>query len=210
VKATRALPTHYLLTGEVTLKGNSRLLILLNVLAIPWFSACAAFFIFMASRLAPRDAASGAARGETITMSALTIVLVWALATIILVLMLHELTHGVFFWLFTGSRPRFGFKGAYAYAAAPGWYIPRPQFLIIGLAPLILLSLVGISLLAIASGPYVLALVLGLIMNAAGAIGDLYMVARLLFAPRGTLIEDVGDTVRWFARARPTPSLEGS
>src|SRR6266699_209791 len=67
--------------------------------------------------------------------------------TLCVVLILHELTHGLFFWLFTKSRPAFGFKGWYAYAAAPGWYLPRAQFLVVVGAPLTLLSLLGEALL---------------------------------------------------------------
>jgi hypothetical protein len=60
---------------------------------------------------------------------------------------LHELIHGFFFWFFTRSRPTFGFKGFYAYAAAPDWYLPRNQHLIVALAPLVLITGLGLVLL---------------------------------------------------------------
>ena len=41
-------------------------------------------------------------------------------------------------------------------------------------------------------------LVFGLILNATGAIGDLYMIVRLALVPGGILIEDWGDGISWF------------
>ena len=66
------------------------------------------------------------------------------------VLILHELIHGIFFWLFTHERPKFGIHLYYAYAAAPGWYLPRNRFIVVGLAPLITITVSGLFLL-----PYV-------------------------------------------------------
>ena len=73
------------------------------------------------------------------------------LLLVIASMVLHELIHGVFFWLFTHSRPVFGLSLSYAYAAAPDWYIPMSQYWIIGLAPLFLIGLAG--LLVMAFGP---------------------------------------------------------
>lgn len=203
MRATRTLPTGYTAVGDISLKQNRRLFILLNILGIPWFIFCAVFFIYVASRSGAFGAGnnSGGSGQITITITNLLLALVILIATTFAVLVLHELVHGLFFWLFTRSRPRFGFKGAYAYAAAPGWYIPRPQFLIVGLAPLVLISLVGLLILSVTAPPVSLVFLVALILNATGAIGDLYMVVRLLFAPRDLLIEDEGEGIRWFAQA---------
>ncbi|HEX9067645.1 MAG TPA: DUF3267 domain-containing protein [Ktedonobacterales bacterium] len=76
--------------------------------------------------------------------------------------------------------------------------MPRPQMLVVGLTPLILLSLLGLPFLALVPYPASLFLVLALSMNAAGAIGDLYIAARLLFTPCDVLIQDEGETIRWY------------
>lgn len=195
MKATQALPPGYVARGAISLEGNRRLLVLLNLLGIPWLVLCAIFFVAVASKLQPAQSqASG-----TLSLSITSVLLLLVIAvTIVGVLVIHELVHGLFFWLFTRSRPRFGFKGAYAYAAAPDWYIPRPQMLVVGLTPLILLSLLGLPFLALVPYPASLFLVLALSMNAAGAIGDLYIAARLLFTPRDVLIQDEGETIRWY------------
>lgn len=195
MRATRALPAGYSERGGISLKNNRRLLILLNLVGIPWAVLCAVFFLFMASVYGSLPS-SGSQR---LTATDLLLGLVALALAVVVTLTLHELTHGVFFWLFTRARPQFGFKGAYAYAAAPGWYIPRGPFFLIGLAPLILLSSLGLLVLPFIPFPASLPLLFTLFVNATGAIGDLYMVTRLAFAPRGTLIEDQGEGIRWFA-----------
>lgn len=198
MQATRTLPQGFDLLGSISLKQNRRLFMLLNILGIPWLLACAAFFFFMAGLLGALGSGSGSV---TLDATTLLLSLVALVVTSAVVLVLHELAHGLFFWLFTRSRPRFGFKGAYAYAAAPGWYFPRPQFLIIGLAPIVLISLAGLLVLPFTAPPVSLLFIVALIVNATGAIGDLYMIARLLVVPRGVLIEDQGEGIRWFAPA---------
>ena len=199
MRATQTLPTGYIAQGSITLKQNRRLLILLNVLGVPWFILCVVFFVYIASLLGAMGNGTG-----SVTLDATTLLLyvVAVVVTSAAVLVLHELAHGLFFWLFIRSRPRFGFKGVYAYAAAPGWYIPRPQFLVVGLAPLVLISLAGLLALPVTAPPASLVLVFALTVNATGAIGDLYMVVRLLFVPHDALIEDQGDGIRWFVPAQ--------
>ncbi len=58
---------------------------------------------------------------------------------------IHECTHAVFFWLFSGHWPQIKLKKwwgipAAGYIASPGWYYPRGQFVISVLAPLVLLT----------------------------------------------------------------------
>ncbi len=111
------------------------------------------------------------------------------------VLLLHELVHGACFWLITRSRPRFGLQLAYAYAAAPDWFIPRDPYLIVGLAPIILISLLGVALLpwlpAVLSPPWIFALA----VNASGSVGDVYIIGWLLARPASALVNDHGDCI---------------
>jgi hypothetical protein len=105
-------------------------------------------------------------------ISLLPVQMLWAfLAALALMLVLHEGVHGAFFALCTGARPRFGFKGAYAYAAAPDWYIPRNAYVLISLAPLILLSVVGMILMPFVSSPALFVVLAIPVLNAAGSVG---------------------------------------
>lgn len=105
------------------------------------------------------------------------------------------------FWRFKGSRPRFGFKGVYAYAAAPGWYPPRDQHLAVALAPLLVITLLGVVLLAVAPVALVLPLVLLVTLNIVGAVGDLVVALWLLRHERTALVEDTGDAVTVYTTA---------
>jgi hypothetical protein len=110
---------------------------------------------------------------------------------IFLVLLTHELVHGLFYWLFAGKRPRFGIQGIAPYAAAPpGIYFPRNQVLIVGLAPLLLLTLFGIPLLLIVPVQVVPILLFFVALNASGSTMDLLMVISLLSFSADTLMED--------------------
>ncbi len=76
--------------------------------------------------------------------------------------------------------PLFGLRGLYAFAAAPGWYIPRNPYLWIGLSPLVLISIFGLLLVPLIPQSVLFAWLFGLTYNAAGAAGDLYFVFWLL------------------------------
>lgn len=71
----------------------------------------------------------------------------WGLLVVVLAVISHELIHALFFRFFTGEWAIFGFKGIYAYAAAPQWYIPRNLHIAVALAPLVILSLLGVLLI---------------------------------------------------------------
>jgi hypothetical protein len=114
-------------------------------------------------------------------------------------MVVHELIHGAFFWLFTRSRPTFGFRGWYAYAAAPGWFFPPWQYLVIGLAPIVLLSVLGMILLAVLPGGALLAALFAVVANAASSVGDLWVTFRLGREHRPVAVEDLGDGVNFYA-----------
>jgi len=110
---------------------------------------------------------------------------------LIAVLIFHELVHGLFYWLFSSHRPRFGFQGLFPYAAAPsGIYFPRNQFLVVGLSPLVLLTAVGLLLMVIVPTAFVPFLLFFVVFNASGAAGDLIMVIQLMRFSSDTLMED--------------------
>jgi hypothetical protein len=115
---------------------------------------------------------------------------------VISVVIVHELVHGLFYWLFSSHRPKFGFQGLFPYAAAPsGVYFPRNQFLTIGLAPLVLLTAVGLLLMVVVPIAYVPLHLFFVAINAAGASGDLIMVIQLMPFSSDTVMEDNGSGV---------------
>lgn len=114
----------------------------------------------------------------------------------VLVMPVHELVHGIFYCRFTGKRPSFRIKGLYLYTAAPSEvYFPRNQYLVVGITPLVLLTLVGLLLMIIVPVVVVPILILFIAFNAAGAAGDLLMFAWLWPYSPDTLMQDNGTSV---------------
>ncbi|MCP4541758.1 MAG: DUF3267 domain-containing protein [Chloroflexi bacterium] len=120
----------------------------------------------------------------------------------IVMVILHEAAHGIFFWYFTRERPVFGLELPFAaYAAAPDWYLPRRQHLVVGLAPFVLLTLIGVVLLPIVPAFVVPVLLLIIVTNAAGSTGDFVMVIWMLVQPRNMLVQDTGVAITIYCYA---------
>lgn len=192
---TRTLPEGYALRTKIDLSRNKVAVILLNLAGIVLLFGFGYLFLRVAWLLRPELA------GQTYSFSfgslfELLLLVLGLLALSFVLVVLHEAVHGLFFWRLTGDRPAFAFKGAYAYAAAPGWYLPRNPYLWVGLSPLVVLSLLGwaaILILPPGAFNYVLAFTT---LNAAGATGDLLVVILLLVKyPRNCLVNDSGDAV---------------
>ena len=125
--------------------------------------------------------------------------------TVAVMILVHEGLHGLFFWIFTGTRPRFAFKLYYAYASAPGWFIPRWQYFFISLAPLLGITFFAVLGVLHLPAVFLLPLYLLVIFNSSGAVGDLWVTGRLISAPSGTMIRDFGDAIEFYR-----PSAEDS
>jgi hypothetical protein len=121
------------------------------------------------------------------------------IGTFAVLIVVHELVHGAFFWVFTRQRPKFGFRGWYAYAAAPGWFFPRKQYLVVGLAPFVLLSVLGMILLATLPAGGLVLVLFAVIVNATSSIGDLWIVFKLVLERRPVVVEDLGDGMNFYA-----------
>ncbi len=188
LQATKTLPHNFALFHSLDLT-NRKLLIGMNVMGVLLLFVFGWLFWGIAAWLMPQlfllqlQIFFRAMRISTV------------LLTIALVVVLHELCHALFFWLFSRERPQIGFNLLYAYAAAPDWYFTRNQFVLIGLAPVLLLTLAGLVALPWVSVVTTSHLVLGLTVNAAGAIGDFIVVMWVLGQPANILLRDEGTAV---------------
>lgn len=188
LQATKTLPANFTLYHSLDL-ANRNLIIGMNVTGILLLFVFGWLFWGMAALLTPQlfwlqlQIFLGTMRIPTV------------LLIIALVVLLHELCHALFFWLFSRERPHIGFNLLYAYAAAPDWYFTRRQFVLIGLAPVLLLTLVGFIALPWVSVVTTAHLVLALTVNAAGAIGDCIVVIWALGQPAHIMLRDEGTAV---------------
>lgn len=199
MKSTQTLPTGYHTVGSFDLRDNPRALIQLNILGFVLFALTAWGFISILAFLRPQEIRYGISIGM-ISLGGVIQVLLMFLGVTALMIVLHEAVHGALFWWFTRAVPRFAFKGAYAYAAAPGWYLPKNLYLTVALGPLMVLSLSGIGLMLVIPPGWFLALLFFLVTNASGAVGDLWVVGWLLRQPNACYANDRGDAVTLYVK----------
>lgn len=132
------------------------------------------------------------------------------------VLVLHEFIHGITIrW--AGYAPRYGMEGIklgpvtipyilYATTKHEA-YFRRTPYMIIALAPVVVITLVGMVLMIVLPD-YVMGYIVGaIVINGAGAVGDLWMTWVLRNYPEEqTLIKDEADAIRVFVRDDRQPS----
>lgn len=118
----------------------------------------------------------------------LGLVVLFAMA--VAIILPHELLHGLAISYY-GGKPRYGvglahFVLPYAYATADHRFT-RNQFVVVALAPLVGLTVLGVALMVAFEWSW---LIFPLAANAAGAVGDCWMVLTVLGYPAHTRIED--------------------
>ncbi|MGA9116686.1 MAG: DUF3267 domain-containing protein [Bacteroidota bacterium] len=122
------------------------------------------------------------------------------LVGIVITIALHEYVHGLAMRAF-GAQAKYGFmwKGPMFYATSPGYAFQRRQYLVVSLAPLVSLSiLAGCGILVLAGTSLVWPLALWATINAASAIGDLWITAIVIRYPSNAYVVDERDGVRIF------------
>ena len=191
MKPLKVLPQNYEFSTSLDLIKDQKTLVKVNILAIIGFFVFGWLFLGALTWLRPETVASG----FSYTFSGLTTVISRLLSFLVVVaimVVLHEFIHGILFWMFTREIPKVAFKGFYAYAAAPGWFIPRNQYLLVGIGPFLIITLVGIGLIVIVPQVILFPLLILLTLNASGSAGDLLAVGWLLRHPATSYIEDQG------------------
>jgi hypothetical protein len=199
---TKTLPPDYRLLRKFDLSRELRLLLILNMAGLGLFILFG--FLFYALARLIRPAIDLTLTVSSSSVSGLLLDILKLAATFAAALLLHELVHGLAFWIFTRETPRFGLRSAYAYAAAPSWYLPRAQYALIGVAPLAALSLLGLLVLPFLPVQAFPAWWFILTTNASGAVGDIYIVSWLLLNTRQALVNDHGDSMAIYV---PAPIL---
>ncbi len=189
MKPTQTLPENYGLAWSMDLKQNMRLNIILQVIGLGWMVLSGGLLMLGVLWLRPDylKVLQAGISGNLLTGLLLVVV------TMTVAVILHEMVHGLFFWLFARHRPEFGIGPGYAYAAMPDWYYPRGLYLVVGLAPLVLLTLLGLLVSAFAPIYMLGWLLVGMVTNSGGAIGDMYICWRIASEKPAALIKDTGD-----------------
>ena len=182
------LPEKYKLSRTVDLQNNKKLALWVNLGALLLLIPFAVIF-FAVSPVGDFDLF----RDDT----ALYMPLVFLLLFFVLytaTLFLHELIHGFCFRLLSGGvRPSYGFTGLYAYAANKNGYYRRREYLVIGLAPAVIINIAYLIPLFFTEGSVFTMFYLLLALHFSGCAGDIYVTWVLMkkYFP-SSLIRDEG------------------
>jgi hypothetical protein len=191
MQATQQLPPSYAQSGKLDLSNNRMAVVGLNLLLLVVLAVLTVGVLFFVRGVRGGDGVGFGSSGIVISLT--------LFALYILMILLHEAIHGVCFWWYTRARPYFGVSWRYAYAAAPGWYIPRNDYFVVALAPAVVITVVGLLLIAVVPPAFVAPLAFVVVVNGAGAVGDYTVVVWLLRKTPQTLVQDVGDTMTLYA-----------
>ena len=123
-----------------------------------------------------------------------------AIAGIVLTLILHELTHGLSMQMF-GAKPKYGiiWKGLMLYATSPGYAYQRNNYVVVALAPFVFISmLVVLGMLVLQGQAWVALLAICGVVNASGAVGDMWITMIVLRYAATAYVMDERDGIRMF------------
>ncbi len=188
--AVKDLPANYQLLSSLNL-SEKKVILWLNLAAIPLLFVYGYIFIYLINLQRSYSPFSTGIIGFFTSFSFWKLIVL--LLSIIVMLILHELIHGIFFYIFTHQAPRFALKSGYAFAAAPGWYLPCSKYIFVGLSPLIIISFTSIVLCWVVFPLLIPYLLLIATFNAAGSLGDMIVIGWVLKQPAATYILDEGD-----------------
>ena len=193
VRTVRELPPGYQETCFLRVTDRSKM-IWLNILAIVFMMISASVFYALLLLYSKAGAPFVIQRLPQSLSLTVGITLVLGMIPV------HEWVHGLAMQYY-GHPVRYGIKPlkGVVYATSDGAYFWRRQFIIVALAPLVVISLIGLFLAAIFPVGAALWILFMAAMNAAGAAGDLWMVWVLRKIPPGALVRDEQDGMRVFS-----------
>ena len=122
------------------------------------------------------------------------------LISLILYIPLHEIVHGIVLKKYTDEKLSFGWKLVYAYCGSKEAVVDRKEYYAVALAPLLVFSVVFISLMFFNPSLSLVWYVME-IMNVSGSVGDIYVSIKLRKEKsRDILITDSGTDMSFWSR----------
>ena len=122
------------------------------------------------------------------------------LISLILYIPLHEIVHGIVLKNYTDEKLSFGWKLVYAYCGSKEAVVDRKEYYAVALAPLLVFSVVFISLMFLNPSLSLVWYVMK-IMNVSGSVGDIYVSIKLRKEKsRDILITDSGTDMSFWSR----------
>ncbi len=179
------LPDHFKVKETIDLQNNKRQFWIVNGLAL-----LIGLVLFIVGCLI-EDPIDVFVKGGASTWE-IVLLFLGLLVALVGYFVLHELTHGLFLYLFTKVRPKFGFVGWAAYCGNDA-FCDKPRYLVVALAPLVIWGILfGVGNIFIPSGIWFWFFWCLQIVNISGASGDLFVACKIIRAPKGILVKDTG------------------
>jgi hypothetical protein len=154
----------------------------LNLLSLPLAIPFGLFFYLVGATLQPGE--------DVIFNFTIWRILILLFVVLLLVPVLHELIHGIVAKMI-GAKPFYGIGQGFAYTSFQEPLSPK-QYMLITAAPLVLLSVTSIALFPVEESWFLFILAFAT-TNAAGAIGDLWILNQIRHLPPDALIYDLAD-----------------
>ena len=184
MKATTTLPASYRKVCDIDLAKNKKLFLLVNGLCLLIAAILTVLGMLFGAPISAFFDVENGLKAFLPRAGAL-------IGGFVLYVILHELVHGIFMRAYSGVRPHYGFKLAYAYAGSDA-YFARTPYLVISLAPVVIWGGVLGVLSAVASPTWFWVFYFIEVMNLSGAAGDFYVTVFMLKMPADILVQDTG------------------
>ena len=121
--------------------------------------------------------------------------IILTIGLVVIYMIIHELTHGMFIKIFSKKNPKYCFRFPYL-ATGSKSYFNKKCFIVITLAPVVIWGLISIILINILPNQYFLSMYVVIGLNFAGAAGDYIQVYAFLKLPSQALLQDDGKQTR--------------
>ena len=172
---------------------NKKTIIIFNVIAL----------LIMIAVIIPVIIYAKAFFDENENLFEMLLPIILVLPSMFIYIVLHELTHGLFYKIFTHEKLTFGLTMTVAYCGVPNLYVKKWPAFLTTLAPFLIWNLIfGLPLFFVKGYQYILFFGLLFSMHVSGCIGDLIVGGLLLFKFRGSdyLINDTGPKQTFYKR----------
>lgn len=183
MRAHTVLPENYSQIYSINLQNDKKLAFLVNFAAVILAAVLVAPMVF----IVPISTLFDMSKGLLSYFLRFAILLVG----MVVYMVLHELVHGVAMKFFGTKKVKYGFTGLYAFAGSDDYY-DKTSYIIIALAPIIVLGVIIAIINAFVPLSYFWVVYLIQIINISGAAGDLFVTFRFLKMPKDILIKDHG------------------
>ena len=178
------LPEGYICVKTIDAKEDKKFMVLMTVVNFLLLAIIFGLGLLIILKLHP---------GEDININPFIGLI--ACAAMFVYIILHELTHGLFYKIFTHEKLTFGLTLLVAFCGVPKLYVNRKTSLITTLAPFVIFNIVYILLMILIPDLFTKIVVLFMFaMHFGGCVGDLWVAYYLIFKHRDKkmLVNDTG------------------